>query len=960
MNKRIIILLSVLLLTITAQAQQKIVTETYYLPNGLQVILAEEHSQPQIFGGIFVHAGSKNEDPNITGVAHYFEHMMFKGTDQIGTIDWTNESKYLDSISHQYDLLHATTDEASRKTIQKEINRLNIAASKYAIPNEVDAILSKIGSTGVNAGTSYDYTVYYNTFPSNQAENWMDIYAERFRYPVFRLFQSELEAVYEEKNMYEDSPIYAFQRRMFAECFGEHPYSRDVIGYGEHLKNPQPSEMRRFFDTYYVANNMCLILVGDFDIKAIKTLIAEKFASLPNRPLPAKKTYLLPTFDKQVVKEVKLTPIPLGMIVFKGVEANNPDVIPLSVLSALLSGGSGLLDRATSQGRLMMAQYTNVSLEDAGINLVMYAPNLLKQSHSEAEKVVWDCIDSIKQGNFSDELLQAIKTTAIVEREHMVEEPTGLAQLFQELAMTGKTYQQWLEEGDQIQGITRQDIIIIANKYLNPDHCTIVRSKMGFPKKDAVAKPDWDHLEAQNIGAQSDFARDIYARAVTPVKPQHIAFGKDVRITPINEHFDLYSNTNPKNNLFSLAITYDYGFMDDPDLDKAATYFSSIGSGKLDREAFNLQLQLLGADFSVSVDDDHTTLFISGYDNNLDQILDLVRSRFDNPRHDQQQINQIVDMVKTEARSSKSDADTWFSALTSKVRYGENSSFLRHTPIKTWAQTADTIKLMNEFQAIFLNGGHVTYTGNLPDKQLIASLKKHNLIADNAVDQPIRAYRSKYNDLADNQVYYVHNNKFGQSNIQIIMPSLEIAPADEPIAEVFQEYYGAGSMNSIIFQEIREFRSLGYSTYGIYQTDKRHINGGRLMTYLGTQCDKTLDGTDALLELMTNVPIREDKFTIARDFKALQLTGRYIGFRSQPAQVYDWRHIQGYDNDPRSSVIEKIPSLTINDLQHFIDKYIANCSHLVIISGNTKRFKAKNLQKYGIVTRYKQADIMQF
>ena len=945
-------------LAFSTNAQQKVRHESYTLPNGLQVMLAEEHSEPKVFGGILVHAGSKNEDPNITGVAHYFEHMMFKGTDRIGTIDWAAESLYLDSISAQYDKLHATSDDNERKAIQREINRLNIAATKYAIPNEVDAILSKIGSTGVNAGTSYDYTVYYNSFPSNQMENWMDIYVERFRYPVFRLFQSELEAVYEEKNMYEDSPIYAFQRQMFKECFGEHPYSRDVIGLGEHLKNPQPSEMRRFFNTYYVANNMVLVLVGDFDINAIKPMIAQKFGGMRQGDVPAKKTYSLPSFDKQIVKEVKLTPIPLGMIVFPGVPAGHPDEIPLQVLSSIISGGSGIMDRAASQGRIMMANYSCGSLEDAGINLVMYAPNLLKQSHAEAEKVIWGCLDSIKNGYFSDELLEAIKTNALMERELQIEALDGLAALFQELGMQGKSFEQWEADNNRLQKLTREDIIAIAKKYFNPDHCTIVRSKMGFPSKDAVAKPDWEHLNAQNVGAQSEFAKEIYSRPVEPVKPESIIFGKDVRITPINSHFDLYSTPNPKNNIFSLSITYDYGTMDDPDLDRAASYFDLIGAKGMDHEDYILQLQRLGASFSVNVFNSSTTITIMGYDKNMDQILELVRAKFDSPSHDQRQITNIVDGVKAEAKTAKSDASTWFDALARYVRFGQQSEYLRHTPIKEWQKEATGEKLMQEFQGIFLHGGHVAYTGNLKDKQVIDQLLKHNFIPSNAKDMPIRDYKDQLP--SDNQVFYVHNKKFGQSTLQIYLPSIEVAESDKAVCEVFNEYYGAGGMNSLIFQEIREFRSLGYTTYGIFHSDPRHINGGRLMTYLGTQSDKTLDGLLALDSLMTTIPIRSDKFQIARDYMVLKRNGSYTNFRSMPESVYGWRHVMGYKEDPRAAVTDKIPSVTETDMQKFIEKYISNRPKTYVISGNTKRFKVKELEKYGKVNKLKQSDIMKF
>ena len=168
------------------------------LSNGLDVVLCEDHSQPIIYGAMCVHVGAKNDPADNTGMAHYLEHLMFKGTNQIGTIDWDAEKVYLDSIDVLYDKVHEITDEAQRNEILLKINQLSNKATEYAIPNEVDVILSKMGGEGVNAFTSNDVTCYHNSFPSNQLEKWLKVYAERFRYPVFRLFQSELEAVYEE------------------------------------------------------------------------------------------------------------------------------------------------------------------------------------------------------------------------------------------------------------------------------------------------------------------------------------------------------------------------------------------------------------------------------------------------------------------------------------------------------------------------------------------------------------------------------------------------------------------------------------------------------------------------------------------------------------------------------------------------------------------------------------------
>ena len=342
-------------------------------------------------------------------MAHYFEHMMFKGTDRIGTSDWAKEKPYLDSISALYDQMQATSDEARRHDLQLEINRLNIEASKYAIANETDAILQQMGCTGLNAGTSYDYTVYYNTLPSNQLLNWMEVYAERFRNPVYRLFQSELETVYEERNISVNEQMYEFSRNIFTESFGEHPYSRSIIGLDEHLKNPQPSAMKRFYDKYYVASNMTLILVGDFQTKEALAMAEKYFSILPKGKKVTEPQYNLPKFENRVVKNVKQTPIKVGLIIMPGVKQSHPDRLPLDVMSELISGGNGRLDELVTEGKLMAANLIPFTLEDAGANIILYVPKLLGQKHEAAENLVWDAIDSVKEGRFSDNLLQSIK-----------------------------------------------------------------------------------------------------------------------------------------------------------------------------------------------------------------------------------------------------------------------------------------------------------------------------------------------------------------------------------------------------------------------------------------------------------------------------------------------------------------------------------------------------------------------
>ena len=941
MKKYLSLLVFSLVFTFTVSAQQGLKVETFRLDNGLKVILCEEHSQPKVYGCVVVHAGSKNEKPTATGVAHYFEHIMFKGTDRIGTTNWAVEKLYLDSISAAYDRLQATKDAKQRHDIQLEINRLNIAASKYAIPNEVDAILQKMGCTRLNAGTSYDYTVYYNTLPSNQMTNWMDVYVERFRNPVFRLFQSELEAVYEEKNMYDNRTGHDFARNIFTEAFGDHPYSREVIGLSEHLKNPQPSEMQEFFNTYYVANNMTLLLVGDFKTAETRRLIEDKFSVWRSGELPKQPTYNMPKFEKQKVVDVRQTPIKMGIMIFPGVTEKHPDYMPLDMLGSILGGGSGLLDKAASDNRIMMAQLMPISLEDAGSTIILYVPNIIGQKHVAAEQVIWDCIDSIKQGNFSDELLESIKASSIVSQQRQVENFESISQLLLSLELKGSDYQEWLRDNKRWMNLTRDEVIEVANKYFDRDHCTLVRSKMGFPKHDAAVKPDWEHLEAQNKDAHSPFARMIESNQPDPIKPQVIDFKKDVSINNVTPNCQLFSTPNPRNDVFELRITYNYGLLDDYNLDRAVGYMEMLGADGMDLQQYNLAMDLLGGSVSVYASgDDRCVLSISGLEQNMDSILSLVSRWISKPTHDAKMITKTVDALKANQKAYKNDADSWLSALDDYVDCGPQSSFLRQMPYKEWGKLTGE-QLHDEMMQIFTRNGYATFTGNTSPEDMCAKLLQYGLVRTDVQVMPRRAFKRLKQD--GPKVYYAHNKKFLQSNIVFNIPGINYDTADQAACILFNEYFG-GSMNGIVFQEIREFRSLGYSTRGYFSYDIFNINPSFLYGYLGTQCDKTYDGVEAMRDLMVEFPERPDKLAPAIEQKVAARNSSYCGFRDIPSFVHSNMEI-GWDRDHRADITNQISRLTLDDLRAFHNKYVKGRPLVVEITGNAKKFDPKAVVK---------------
>ena len=952
--KKLVLAISIVLIAFGVKAQQgDLKTKTFHLDNGLKVVMCEDHSQPEIYGAVYVHAGSKNDPADATGMAHYFEHIMFKGTDRIGTTNWEAEKVFLDSIDLMYDHLHETSDVAERQAIQRKINTLSQKSADYAIPNEVDVILTQMGGKKLNAGTSYDQTMYYNIFPSNQLSKWMDVYVERFRNPVFRLFQSELETVYEEKNMYGDNPVSAFQEYLFHEVFGEHPYGRPVIGYTEHLKNPQTSKMREFYNTYYVANNMTLILVGDFDIEAAEPMVAEKFGTWRSGKLPKELTYTLPKFNGPTVKEVKMTPVKMGALVFPGIKNSDADMLPLTLACTVFANGeTGLMDKLMKDGDIMAAVLLPLSLEDYGANLVIYVPKLLGQSHENAENLIFGCIDQLKKGEFSDDLFEAVKMSMLTERLKDTESLGKLSSLFLELESTGQTYEEYLAETERLKTITKAEIVAIANKYFGNDYLDI-RSKMGFPAKDKVDKPNWKPIEAKNTEAKSDFAKAIEAQQVLEVEPQVIKFGEDVVITDVNDSFKLFSAINPRNDIFDLKVNFNYGTSTDPDLGRAVQYLEMQGTQTQTPEEFAIELQKLGASISFYESENQFTVHMTGFEKDLNEIMALCSRKLQSPSNKENYIQTLVESEQTGYSTIRDDASTWASAVREYALYGERSTYLNQLPLKQWKKKSGE-ELLAEVAEALKYDGFVTYSGNTDPKLVTNMLKENQLVRSNAIkgQEKIRVEK-KY---AEPKVFIASNKKFRQSNIYFHVPGEKLSKQDEALSSVFSKYFGT-DMYSIVFQEIREFRSLGYTAYSYYTYDYLQRKPGNLYGFLGTQSDKTLDGMTAFKDLIVNMPVRMEKFNASKEALLKARASDYVGFRSMPSYVQTWMK-QGYDHDPRGEVTEIIRNTSFDDVQGFYNRMIKDRPVVIMMSGNEKKIDKKELGKFGEVTRLKYKQIV--
>ena len=256
------------------------------------------------------------------------------------------------------------------------------------------------------------YTVYYNKFPSNQVEKWIDLYAHRFSEPVFRSFQAELEVVYEEKNLYNDQ----FQTRLLEEFqknfFKSHPYGQQtIIGTIEDLKNPSLTKMYEFFKTYYVPNNMALVLSGDFNSEEILPIIEEKFGKWVKGEVPQQRTWDEKPFNGREFYQAKLTPIKVGLFGYRAPSSKDEKSLTTEIITRLLNNSysTGLLDRLSIDGKVLMAQAMQMPYQDYGAIIMFTVPKIVGQSLEKAEAIVMAEIDKLKKGELDETMIEAIK-----------------------------------------------------------------------------------------------------------------------------------------------------------------------------------------------------------------------------------------------------------------------------------------------------------------------------------------------------------------------------------------------------------------------------------------------------------------------------------------------------------------------------------------------------------------------
>lgn len=941
--------------TVTAQKTDytPIDVEIYQLDNGLTVILNEDHNLPQVFGSIMVRAGGKDDPKDATGMAHYMEHMLFKGTQELGTTNWEAEKPHIDSVFRLYDKLGRETDPEIRKNIQKKINEESLKAGKYTVPNEMFNLLRNMGGTSVNAGTGPDYTIFYNAFPPTQMEKWLDLYSHRFENPVFRGFQAELEVVYEEKNMYSDNFAFSMIENFNKNFYRHHPYGQQtLIGTIEDLKNPSLTKMYDFFTAWYVPNNMALILTGDFDKSIVKPLIEAKYGQWERKETPQRIVYKEEPFNGREQVEMKLSPIKLGILGFRTIPAGHPDEIALSVCNAVLSNQSetGLLDKLTLDNKMMGAQVINMPYNDEGASVILFIPKILGQKLESAEDLIIDELQKLKAGEFDVALIENIKTELFRDYQINMESNEYKGNMLATAFGRYQSIDDLLQYPNQLLAITREDVMNVANKYYGENYLAFY-SKMGFPKKQKIDKPDYTPLAA-NLNASSTYAQQFETIPETALQQKFVDFEKDVeKITP-TKGMDVYCVRNPANDVFKLRVNYKVGDHTIPQLKYATSAMNLAYPQGSNLDDFKAAIAASGCTYDILGSESYTNIEITGFDDKFNEALALVATLIENPVLDQTKMELLYEAAKTERKMERSEPDNVAGALVDFVKYGQKSTFLDRPGLKE-IKSLQAVDMTEAFKMIQDYGVNIHYSGNLNPEEVAEICKdvfKTN--STKSVETPVVMDLNQY---AENIVYFVDKKKATQSNIYFFANGSAYDPEQQAVMDAFNLYFG-GDFSGLVLQEIRESRSMAYSAGAKYVEPPLKGKEKYFMGKIGTQADKTIQAITIFDSLVRHMPAKTERMDMIRQYLTNSTPSKRPHFRELSAEILGWQN-QGFETDPAFTKLKAYENLKFDDIQQFYASNIQDKPMVICVVGDKKRVDTKELEKFGKVAFIKEKEL---
>ena len=927
----------------------------YKLKNGLTVYLSVNKEKPRIQTYIAVRTGSRNDPHETTGLAHYLEHLMFKGTQKFGTSDYQKELPYLNDIERRYEQYRHVTDAAQRKVLYHQIDSVSQLAAQYNIPNEYDKLMSSIGAEGTNAYTSNDVTCYTEDIPSNEVENWARIQSDRFQNMVIRGFHTELEAVYEEYNISLAKDSRKEWAAFNAKMYPGHPYGmQTTLGTQEHLKNPSITNIKNYFNRYYCPNNVAICMSGDFDPDKVIATIDKFFGSWKANPNLSRPEYApIPTLTASTDTTVIGQEAENVMLGWKFERAASLQQDTLDVISDMLSNGkAGLFDLDLDQKMQYLggAAFTYPLAEYSSF-IVEGLPKE-GQTLEQVRDLMLAEIGKLKRGEFSDDLLPSVINNMKLAAYKEMESNDRRASKFVDAFINGQEWSDVVGRLDRISHITKQQVIDFANKHFLDNYVAVYKRQGVDSTQKKIDKPQITPIPS-NRDKQSTFVGEIVNSKVEPIAPVFVDFKRDITFGKTKRGLPVQYIKNKDNGLFTMQYIFDFGTEADKRFNIAAGFVNYLGTDKLTAEQLKQQFYKLACSFSVSAGRGKTYISLSGLDENKAEAAKLMEQFLANAKVDTAAWHQYVALEKKSREVNKLNQKANFQALYSYGVYGKYNPVLNQMTYAELdsAKPADMVKIITTLAGYKHS---VRYYGPSELKDVIALVDKTHSTAKKLADVPAgREYQEQPTEkneiiLAPYNAKNIYMRQYNNSGTQW-------SPEREPLAAMFNEYFGGG-MNTVVFQELRESRGLAYNAYAAYVTPSRKGHPEFAMTNIISQNDKMMDCIRTFNSIVDTVPQSERAFALAK--QALQK--RIATERTTKTAIFN-KYAQaqelGIDYDINRTVYDALPGITLQDVVKFEQENMAHKPYRYMILGDEQNIDIKSLEKIAPIKRVTTEEI---
>jgi len=923
----------------------------YELDNGLQIFLTHNPERPRFYAEIPVRVGSIHDPAETTGLAHYLEHLMFKGSQKLGTLDWEKEKPLLDEIRDLYETHFTETDPAKRAELYKKINATSQKAAQFAVPNEFTKVATSLGGGDLNAHTSVEETVYKMSMPKTRLEAWAKLEADRFLQPVFRLFHTELEIVYEEKNRSNDNASRSISEAVSAALYQKHPYGQQTtLGSPEHLKNPSIKKIEEYFQTWYVPNNMAVCISGDIDIEKTIAILDKEFSVWKRKELPEQKTFVEPPIDKIRKVEVNFPGQEQVSIAFRTVPRGHKDLPALKLVDMLMdNSAAGLINLNLNQAQKVRqaGSYPSV-LNEYGAQYFYGVPKA-GQKLEEVEKLILEQVEKVKKGEFDDWLLPAIITDYKIRERQRLEDNEQRITLLRDAFLQKTPWDVFRNEVATLEAVTKKEIVAAANKYFGEGYVVGYRRDKER-KLEAVEKPQIDPLSV-NVTDSSAFAKELLAMKAEPITPRFLAKDAALHSQPA-QGVDLHTTKNPFNDLFSLTVIIDEGSRVNTRLNMLQSFIDKAGTKTLSSGDMKTEWYKIGSSFSIGVTPHETVFALSGIDGKLSESLDLMNQLLSEANMKESDFKELIRIIKGARADEVKTPQSLHRALMIYNRLGDNSPFLNRLSGKDLdaLEAADFSRLL---KSLLRRPRTIHYTGSLSEAEVIKQLAKTSLLRP-STGKP-RPYPVLVPDeVAENRIYLL-DHESAQSLVRIEFADGLFDPTAQVDMDLFRNYFGGG-MSSVVFQQLREARSLAYSAWGYYFPPARPNEYNISAGFIGTQCDKTCDALEAFLDLYENLPMEEADFEETRNSLDAKFRTEPLGFRQTLGSIRSWKNM-GYRGNPRPKQFEQVTKANLNNLKRFHADRIKGNAKMISIVGKKSDIDMERLATFGEIIEIKADQI---